>query len=56
MIGYMWFCAHMAQVRAGSKSVQQQHVREPRASWRATTLGVLLLLATVITTYAAVTG
>lgn len=58
MNGYLWFyAAHAHAIRAheASRPVRQHHKPEPRTSRSATVFG-LLLLATVVTTYAALTA
>ena len=59
MNGYLWFyAAHAHAIRAheASQPVRQHHRPEPRASRSATVFGLLLLLATMVTTYAALTA
>ena len=59
MNGYMWFYsarAHTVNSRARSHPVRQQRKRESRTSVTATAFGLLLLLATLVTTHAAMTG
>jgi hypothetical protein len=59
MNGYMWFYsarAHGVSSRARSHAVRQHRKRETRTSRRVTALALLLLLATVVITHAAMTG
>jgi hypothetical protein len=54
MNGYLWFYAGRA--RTTSPPVRQHHKPEPRTSRSATVFRLLLLLATMVTTYAALTA
>ncbi len=54
MNGYLWFYA--ARARTTSPPGRQHHKPEPRTSRSATVFGLLLLLATIVTTYAALTA
>ena len=59
MNGYLWFYAARVQevrARGASGPVRQHHKPEPPASRSATVFGLLLLLATMVTTYAALTA
>lgn len=59
MNGYLWFYAahaHAIRAREASQPVRQHHKPEPRMSSRATLFGLLLLLASMVTTYAALTA
>ena len=59
MNGYLWFYAARAQevrARTTPPHVRRHHKPEPRTSRSATVFGLLLLLATMVTTYAALTG
>jgi hypothetical protein len=59
MNGYLWFYAahaHAIRAREASQPVRQHHKPEPRTSRSATVFGLLLLLATMVTTYAALTA
>jgi hypothetical protein len=59
MNGYLWFyAAHAHAIRGheASRPVRQDHKPEPRTSRSATVFGLLLLLATIVTTYAALTA
>ena len=59
MNGYMWFYsarAHTVNSRAQSHPVPQHRKRESRTSVTATAFGLLLLLATVVITHAAMIG
>ena len=59
MNGYLWFYAARAQAaraHTASRPVRQHHEPEPRTSRSATAFGLLLLLATMVTTYAALTA
>jgi len=57
MNGYMYFLAgHTLSARAEAQPRRQDHPGEPLTSGRAIGLGLLLPLATLVTTYAALTG
>jgi hypothetical protein len=59
MNGYLWFYAahaHAIRAREASQHVRQHHQPESRASRGATVFGLLLLLVTMVTTYAALTA
>jgi hypothetical protein len=59
MNGYLWFYAahaHAIRAREASHPVRQHHRPEARTSRSATVFGLVLLLATMVTTYAALTA
>jgi hypothetical protein len=59
MNGYMWFYtahAQAARARAASQAAWRPHRPQPQTSRRAAALALVLLLATVMTTYAVLTG
>ena len=59
MNGYLWFYAARAQAvraRESSGPVRQHYKPAQRSSRSATVFGLVLLLATMVTTYAALTA
>ncbi len=59
MNGYLWFYAahaHAIRAREASQPVLQRDQPQRRTSRGATALGLLLLLAIMVTTHAALTG